>query len=110
MEEKKLKVNYEIHQEGMPDVMIEQQDKECGEGNGGKRHLKAYADITLQAFIDCRKAQNLTQQNLADASGIARANVARFENGTVSPTLDTMRRLAAAMGKKLEIRLVDKDE
>lgn len=63
-----------------------------------------------EAYIECRKKLNLTQQNLADASGIARANVARFENGTYNPTLDTMRRLADAMGMKLEIRLVEKEK
>lgn len=110
MEEKELKVEYVINQEGMPDVVIERHNEDCGEESSMNRRLKAYTGNTLQAFIDCRKAQNLTQQNLADASGIKRANVARFENGTVSPTLDTMNRLAAAMGKKLEIRLVDKDE
>lgn len=60
-------------------------------------------------FIRLRKEKGLTQQDLADTSGICRANVARFERGDYNPTLETMIRMAEAMGKTLEVSFKDKE-
>ena len=40
----------------------------------------------------------LTQQQVADAVGIAREGVAQYESGAKTPTLDTCAALAAAVG------------
>lgn len=50
-----------------------------------------------------REVAGLTQQELADAAGTSQPTVAAYERGTKSPTLDTVRRLAASAG--LEARV-----
>lgn len=56
-----------------------------------------------------RKALGLTQTELGELAGrIAPGELSRFENGHRTPTLDTLRRLADALG--LELRdLLDLD-
>ncbi len=45
-----------------------------------------------------RKSAKLTQQQLADKSGIHRVTIARIENGTAKPGSDTLRALSGALG------------
>lgn len=61
-----------------------------------------------EQYIRCRKERNMTQGDIAEALGVKRPNITRFENGTYNPTLDMLVRIAACMGKELEIRLVDR--
>ena len=55
----------------------------------------------MRAIIGARIEINMTQKELAEKSGIRQSNISRIENGTSSPTVDTLQRLAAGMGKKL---------
>lgn len=48
----------------------------------------------------------MTQKELAENTGIRQSNISRIENGTSSPTVDTLARLAAGMGKTLKIEFV----
>lgn len=57
----------------------------------------------IRAVIDARKSQNLTQQELAERTGIDRADISKIENGNANPSLRTLKRLANGMGMKLEI-------
>lgn len=63
----------------------------------------------VEQYIACRKEKKLTQADVADALGVKRPNITRFENGTYNPTLDMLVKIAECMGKELEIRLVDKE-
>ncbi len=45
----------------------------------------------------------LTQVELADRMGTAQPAIARMENGGVRPTLDTLEKLAKAVGKDLVV-------
>ena len=55
----------------------------------------------MRAIIGARIESNMTQKELAEKTGIRQSNISRIENGTSSPTVDTLARLAAGMGKKL---------
>lgn len=57
----------------------------------------------IRAVISARLACNMTQKELAEKTGIRQSNISRIESGTSSPTIDTLARLAAGMGKKLSI-------
>ena len=63
----------------------------------------------LDAILAARKAAGLTQAQVAERMGTKAPAVARLENalitGTPSPSLKTLRKYAAALGKKLEVRL-----
>ena len=60
----------------------------------------------IRAMIDNRIAQNLTQKELAERTGINQADISKLENGTRNPSLKTLKRLAAGMGMALKIEFV----
>lgn len=72
---------------------------------------KEYDDLEpefqiIRAMIDARKEMGLTQKQLSELTGIAQADISKIENGNANPSLKTLQRLAAAMGKKVKISFV----
>ncbi|MEO5349892.1 MAG: helix-turn-helix domain-containing protein [Magnetococcus sp. YQC-3] len=63
----------------------------------------------LAVFLGARKAAGLTQEEIAQRMGTTKSAISRLEsslgNGRSSPSLATLRRYAAAVGCKLELRL-----
>lgn len=53
-----------------------------------------------------RKAQNKTQQEIADFTGIKRANIARIEGKKHSTSIDVLEKYAECLGKRLDVKLV----
>ena len=51
-------------------------------------------------------ALGLTEEQLAEASGVSVAYIRRLEHGTANPSLRTLKRLAAGMGMALKIEFV----
>ena len=56
----------------------------------------------IQAMIDARKSQNMTQKELSEKTGITQADISRIERGTRNPSLEMMKRLAKGMGMELK--------
>lgn len=51
---------------------------------------------------ECRREQNMSQQQLAEKSGISRAVISGLECGSITvTTTDTLIKLASALGKKV---------
>lgn len=75
-------------------------------------HLKAEYDALepeydiIQAMIDVRKSQNMTQKELSKRTGITQADISRIENGTRNPSLEMVKRLARGMGMVLKPEFV----
>lgn len=72
---------------------------------------KAYEEMEPEyqlicAIIEARREKNISQQELADATGIDRADISKIENGNANPSLKTIKRVAEGLGKKVEIRFV----
>ena len=68
---------------------------------------KEYDDLEpefqiIRAMMDARKEMGLTQKQLSELTGIAQADISKIENGNANPSLKTLQRLAAAMGKKVK--------
>lgn len=57
----------------------------------------------IEMIINTRHEKGLTQKQLADLAGIEQASLSRIETGKVSPDLATIKKIAGAMGKKLEL-------
>ena len=55
------------------------------------------------ALIRARTAAKLTQKDLADQIGTTQSAVAKWENGTNIPKIDTVQRLAGVLGVNFEI-------
>lgn len=60
----------------------------------------------MRAMLEGRQTNHLTQEQLAEATGINQANISRLENGTANPSLQTLKRLAAGMGMELRLEFV----
>ena len=60
----------------------------------------------VRAMLMGRERADLTQQQLAEATGIAQADISRLENGTANPSLCTLKRLASGMGMRLKVDFV----
>lgn len=60
----------------------------------------------MHASLEGRQNCNLTQEQLAQVTGIDQANISRLENGTANPSLRTLKRLAEGMGMELKLEFV----
>ena len=63
----------------------------------------------VQALIDARLETGLTQSELSKITGIAQGDISKLERGNGNPSIKTLKRLAAGMGKTLKIEFVDAD-
>ena len=57
-------------------------------------------------IVRLRKMQGLSQSEVARRAGLKQPAIARLESGAVRPTLDTIQRVAHALGREVEISLV----
>ena len=60
----------------------------------------------VRTIIQARKEKGITQKQLSEITGIAQGDISKIENGNANPSLNTLKRIAAGMGKKLEIRFI----
>jgi len=60
----------------------------------------------IEEIIMARKKKKLTQKDLAELIGTKQSNISRLESGNYNPSLDLLNRIAIAMGKELEVRMV----
>ena len=60
----------------------------------------------IQAMIDARKDQHLTQKDLSARTGITQADISRIEKGTRNPSLEMLKRLASGLGMQLKIEFI----
>lgn len=61
----------------------------------------------IQQYIDLRKKKGISQEVVANRTGIARTNIIRIENGKNVPTIEVLTKLALALDMKLEINFVE---
>ncbi|MBQ3546008.1 MAG: helix-turn-helix transcriptional regulator [Lachnospiraceae bacterium] len=64
----------------------------------------------IQAMINARKQQNITQKELAERTGITQADISRIENGTRNPSLEMLKRLAAGIGMRLKVEFIPQEK
>ena len=64
----------------------------------------------IQAMIDARTSQNLTQKELAKRTGIHQSDISKLENGTRNPSLNLLKRLAEGMDMVLKIEFIPKQK
>lgn len=73
-----------------------------------ERQKERVKNQILTSYINLRKERGITQQEIADRTGIKRTNVARIESGRNAPTIEVLVKLATALDMELEIRLVER--
>lgn len=62
----------------------------------------------IQAVIDARKTNHMTQKELAEKTGIAQSDISKLENGNSNPTISMLQRLAEGMGMTVKLQFVPK--
>ena len=65
------------------------------------------SEQVIQKLVEERHRQHMTQQEIADITGICPSNLARFEGGTRIPTLLVLEKYANALGKRVVIEICD---
>lgn len=75
--------------------------------------VRAYEEVqpelaVMRAIADARVAQNLTQKQVAERTGIAQTEISKLENGTRNPSVKLLQRLADGLGYTLKIEFVPK--
>jgi len=69
------------------------------------------SELARRLLIDCVKQyadrKGVTQDQIAEATGLRRQNVNRVLSGRYSPTLDTFLKIAGALGLHLDISAKD---
>lgn len=69
---------------------------------------KRISDTLVDTMIRYRKQMNMTQQNIADATGIKRANIARIEAKKYLISLESLIRYADCLNMELCIELKER--
>ena len=64
----------------------------------------------IAKLVEARLEKGITQAQLAKMIGTQRSNICRLEGGTQNPSLDTLLKISAALGKNIEFDLSDKEE
>ena len=70
-------------------------------------HRNKVAKAIVDELIAERKRQGLTQQDIADRTGMKAPNITRIESCRFTPTLEVLERYARAVGKQLKFDLVN---
>ena len=89
-------------QENMKEYLTEKEARE--------KRLEVYTEKipeTIRQLVEERHRQKMTQQEIADITGIKPSNMARFESGGRVPTLVVLEKYANALGKHIEIKICD---
>lgn len=59
--------------------------------------------IIIDSLIEQRRSKGMTQKELADASCLTQSVIARLESKKVTPQLDTLLKVASALGCDIAI-------
>lgn len=59
------------------------------------------------ALMNVRRMRNMTQKQMAEATGLTQPDISRLENGRANPSLKTIKNIAEGLGMRLRIELVD---
>lgn len=64
---------------------------------------QAALDDVMATLKAARESAGVSLRDLEKSTGISRGNLSRLENGSSNPTIATLRRYAAAIGKSVQI-------
>lgn len=60
----------------------------------------------IQALLSAREEAGISQSRLSELTGIAQPDISRIERGKANPSVRTLKRLAAGLGKRLVIGFI----
>lgn len=83
--------------------------KEKGQELTIEEEAKRMSDEIVDLLITYRKKLNMTQQDVADATGIQRTNIARLESKRYTASVESLKKYAKCLGYSLEFVTVRKE-
>lgn len=89
-------MDYRVDHEGY-EIFIEQE----------KNNIK---QSIIESYISLRKSRGITQQEIANRTGMKRTNIVRIESGKSIPTIEVLVKLALALDMELKVSLVRRNE
>lgn len=78
------------------------------EEDDAKYEYDIYKEIR-ELIVETRGKMGLTQKELAVRSGLTQSNISNIEKGRTHPTIDSLKRIADATGKRLIIQFADEE-
>jgi transcriptional regulator with XRE-family HTH domain len=66
--------------------------------------------VSASLLVQARRTAGLSQRALADRAGVTQQEIARYERGRVTPSLERLRALRAACGLELTFGLARADD
>lgn len=60
----------------------------------------------MRTMVNARLEAGMTQKQLSEKTGINQSNISRIERGSGNPSVATLERIAAALGKKVFISFI----
>jgi transcriptional regulator with XRE-family HTH domain len=73
-------------------------------------HRETAFDRLADEFLLLRKKRGITQKELAEKMGTTQAVVSRLENATIKPSMETIIKVAEALGAVVDTRLIPLEE
>ena len=72
---------------------------------------QAYDELEIEytimnEMLRAREELGMSQQELSTKTGIAQPDISKLENGKANPSIETLKKIAEAFGKKLIIQFV----
>lgn len=67
-------------------------------------------DEISDMIISERKQQKMTQKQLSLLTGISQANICNIEKGASKPTIDSLKKIGDALGKRLIVAFEDRED
>lgn len=64
----------------------------------------------LRKLIRLRKQKNISQQVLAERTGMRQSHIARLESGEIRPSIEMLKRYANGLEQVLSLNIVSKEE
>jgi transcriptional regulator with XRE-family HTH domain len=61
----------------------------------------------IQSIKERREMLQVTQETLADLSGVGLRTLKQFESGKGNPTAETLNKLGSALGMELTFKIID---
>lgn len=62
-----------------------------------------------ELIITARDKTGMTQKELAKKSGLTQSNISNIEKGVTRPTIDSLKKIADATGKRLVVQFGDRE-
>ena len=90
--------------ENLGNIRISEEDSEI-EAPDDYDIFKGIRDMVTQL----RHESHMTQKELAARCGITQANISNLEKGTSKPTIESLKRIADALGMRLVVEFVGRE-